>query len=49
MFQVLSKNNTDVIYEVYAVKETKSGALMFLIFVLNRWTWVNAEDYVPRD
>jgi hypothetical protein len=47
MFQVRRKDNPKVVYTIYATKETDFGVIMFLVFNLDKWLWMPADNFVP--
>jgi len=49
MFKVKRAENFNVVYTVYATKESPHDVLMFLVFTMGRWIWIPADEYVPVD
>jgi hypothetical protein len=47
MFQVRLKDNVEVVYTVYATTVLENGMTRFLMFVIDRWLWMPAEDFIP--
>lgn len=46
MFKVKDKI-TNIIFEVYSVKDGSKGSPWFLIYIYDKWIWVIADDYEP--
>jgi hypothetical protein len=47
LFHVASKEISNAVFLVYAVRENSEGVIQFLIFTLSGWEWTNADEWTP--